>query len=118
MPEKNNESQKAPSKTFAGVSLDTLSCEQWEELCARCGVCCAHKLEDAETGEVIYLDEMCSLFDPATRSCTAYANRAQLMPDCAHLTPEKVREFYWLPTCCAYKIKQQEEEQSPFPEQC
>jgi uncharacterized protein len=84
-------------------SIDELSPGQWEALCDRCALCCTHKIEDADSGVVYYLDKPCRLLDPVTRQCRHYAGRQRHVPDCATLTPENVRQFDWLPETCAYR---------------
>lgn len=76
---------------------------QWESLCDGCAKCCLHKLEDADTGEVSYTAVACRLLDIDACRCLAYEKRHDMGVDCAHLTPESVRAFHWLPETCAYR---------------
>ena len=87
----------------AQQALEELAPTQWEALCKRCALCCAHKIQDADTGKVYYLKKKCRLLDPETRLCRHYEERERLMPDCVKLTPENVRQFDWLPATCAYR---------------
>ncbi|MDH5737006.1 MAG: YcgN family cysteine cluster protein [Gammaproteobacteria bacterium] len=85
-------------------SLEALSQEEWESLCDGCGLCCLIKLEDEENDEVYYTRILCRYLDEATSHCHCYADRSQRVPDCVSLTPEKAREFHWLPVTCAYRL--------------
>jgi len=84
-------------------SLETLTLTEWESLCDGCGKCCLHKLEDGETGEVLYTSVACRFLDIHQCRCTAYAHREQQAADCMLLTPRIVAECRWLPTTCAYR---------------
>ncbi|RMF18099.1 MAG: YcgN family cysteine cluster protein, partial [Alphaproteobacteria bacterium] len=83
--------------------LEGMSREEWESLCDGCGLCCLHKLEDEETGEVHYTRVACRLLDPVSIRCRRYRQRHRYVPDCLRLTPELVGRLKWLPETCAYR---------------
>jgi uncharacterized protein len=85
-------------------SLDALSPGEWESLCDGCGRCCLVKLEDEDSGEILYTDVGCTLLDDQTCRCRDYPNRQAKVPDCVRLTPEAVRNLSWLPQTCAYRL--------------
>ncbi|MEW6297575.1 MAG: YcgN family cysteine cluster protein [Thermodesulfobacteriota bacterium] len=84
-------------------SLAEMTREEWEALCDGCGRCCLHKLEDVETGQIYYTGVACRLLDTQRCRCTRYPRRTRLVPDCLTLTPEKINQFHWLPSTCAYR---------------
>ena len=84
-------------------TLTDMSRAEWESLCDGCGRCCLHKLEDADSGELYFTNVACRLLDLRTCRCRHYADRHRRVPDCVRLTPERIAEYRWLPSTCAYR---------------
>lgn len=85
-------------------TLRQMTRAEWESLCDGCGKCCIHKLEDADTGELLPTNVACRLLDRRTGRCKDYRNRRAHVPECVRLTPEKVHDLDWLPSTCAYLL--------------
>jgi len=85
-------------------TLEEMSSVEWESLCDGCGRCCLNKLEDWDTGEIVWTKVACRLLDGETCRCSDYPNRFKKVPDCVQLTPEEVRTIPWLPPSCAYRL--------------
>ena len=84
--------------------LDEMTPEEWESLCDRCGKCCLHKLEDEDNGDVYYTSVACKLLDTKSCTCSNYADRKKLVPECTVLTVNDIQHFHWLPATCAYRL--------------
>lgn len=80
------------------------SASEWESVCTRCGQCCRIKLEDEESGEVYFTDVVCRYFNHDESTCTRYADRCKLVPECLKLTPDSLGRIAWMPKRCAYRI--------------
>ena len=85
-------------------TLEEMTDTEWESLCDGCARCCLNKLEDEDTGRVVYTDVGCSLLDGESCRCSDYAHRSDKVPECVRLTPREVRTLTWLPTTCAYRL--------------
>ncbi|WP_371168246.1 YcgN family cysteine cluster protein [Aliiroseovarius sp. 2305UL8-7] len=93
-------------KKFWERPLDDLTPKEWEALCDGCGKCCLNKLEDDETGEVVFTRVACRLLDGDTCRCSQYDIRLQFVPECIVLTPENIGETaYFMPASCAYRLR-------------
>ncbi|UWQ13720.1 YcgN family cysteine cluster protein [Aliiroseovarius sp. M344] len=93
-------------KKFWNLPLDSLTKSEWEALCDGCGKCCLNKLEDEDTGDVVFTRVACRLLDGDTCRCSQYDIRLQFVPECIVLTPENIGETaYFMPATCAYRLR-------------
>ncbi len=83
---------------------EEMSRAEWESLCDGCGLCCLNKLENADTGEVVFTSVACRWLDLDKCRCSDYPNRLANAADCIALTPARVRELDWLPETCGYRL--------------
>ncbi|MEJ2590568.1 MAG: YcgN family cysteine cluster protein [Candidatus Thiodiazotropha sp.] len=86
------------------IPLDRMTQAQWESLCDGCAQCCLQKIEDEDTREIYYTNIACDLLDAENCRCTHYTERSQRVPTCVTLTPEHLKDPYWLPPTCAYRL--------------
>lgn len=84
--------------------LNEFSPDEWEAICDGCGRCCMWKFEDEDSGEILYTDIACRLFDDETCRCTKYAERRRLVPDCMDIRSFTAAQYAWLPESCAYRL--------------
>jgi len=78
--------------------------EEWDSLCDCCGICCLHKKENEETGEIENTSVACRHLDIMTCRCTIYKERLRGDNGCLKLTHDRVKEIIWLPDTCAYRL--------------
>ncbi len=91
-------------KYWEQIPLRQMTEPEWEALCDGCGKCCLNKLEDIDTGELVFTRVACRLFDDTTCRCANYAERKRHVPECVVLTPDTLDEIaYWMPETCAYR---------------
>ncbi len=98
------QSTHSPFPFWEQKTLEEMTTEEWESLCDGCARCCLQKLEDVDSGEVIYTAVACPLVDLEQCHCTDYPNRNKNVPECVFLTRERIEEFHWLPPTCAYRL--------------
>jgi uncharacterized cysteine cluster protein YcgN (CxxCxxCC family) len=92
-------------RPFWEAPLETLDRAQWEALCDGCGKCCLHKVEDDDTGRIYPTNVACKLLDTQTARCSDYKRRRAFVPDCLRLTRGKIGDCAWLPSTCAYVLR-------------
>ncbi len=103
-----------PRKKFWELPLDSLTPPEWEALCDGCGKCCLNKLEDEDSGQVVFTRVACRLFDDETCRCGQYDIRLQFVPECIVLSPETMDKVgYFMPATCAYRLRH---EGKPLPD--
>lgn len=83
-------------------SMAEMSRAEWESLCDGCGRCCLHKLEDEDSGELVFTSVACRQLDSRACHCRVYDQRQQRVADCLVLTPQS-SYLKWLPSSCAYR---------------
>lgn len=90
---------------FWELPLEQLNEQEWEALCDGCGRCCLVKLEDEDSGEVVFTDVACAYLDSERCRCTVYPQRHAHVPDCVQVTLPMARDLNWLPGTCAYRLR-------------
>ena len=81
-----------------------MSPEQWESLCDGCAKCCLQKFEDEDSREIFFTNIVCDLLDLENCRCTDYSERSNLVPTCVTLGMADLKDPYWLPSTCAYRL--------------
>ena len=85
-------------------TLTQLDDVEWESLCDGCGLCCMHKFEDEDSGEMLYTNVACRLFDLSTCRCRDYNHRLLEVPECLSIRSLPTQHYRWLPATCAYRL--------------
>jgi uncharacterized cysteine cluster protein YcgN (CxxCxxCC family) len=96
--------KKLPHQFWKHKSLTELSPAEWEALCDGCAKCCLHRLEDLDTREICFTNVCCRYLNQESCRCTDYPNRSINVPDCVSVTPEILKDPYWLPETCSYRL--------------
>lgn len=92
------------AKFWEKYPFDKLKAEEWEALCDGCGKCCLNKLEDEDSGVVVFTRVACRLLDDESCRCSQYEIRRQFVPECIVLTPKTLPDVsYFMPYSCAYR---------------
>ncbi len=84
--------------------LTEMTTEEWESLCDSCGKCCLHKLEDEDTGKIVFTNVACRLINLNTCRCNRYTERTRLVAECLDLKRFDFAQYSWLPSTCAYRL--------------
>lgn len=84
--------------------LEALNDTQWEALCDRCAKCCLHRFEEQKTRKIQFTNVCCRYLDQKSGECRDYPNRSRNVPDCVRVTPDLLKDPYWLPESCAYRL--------------
>lgn len=84
--------------------LAEMTTEEWESLCDNCGKCCLHKLEDEDTGKIVFTSVACKLINLNSCRCTRYNERIRLVAECLDLKQYDFAQYNWLPATCAYRL--------------
>lgn len=88
---------------FYEKPLDTLTEDEWEQICMKCGKCCMYKFSD---DLVIHFSNcMCNLFDMKKGLCSCYDKRFKVAgEECQKISLELLKnEPDLLPPECAYR---------------
>ena len=84
--------------------LAEMTAEEWESLCDNCGKCCLNKLEDEDTGKIVFTSVACRLINLNTCRCNRYNERTKLVAECLDIRKLDVEKYNWLPSTCAYRL--------------
>lgn len=87
---------------------------EWEAICSCCGLCCYEKYDYRD--QIFYTPKPCPHLNTETNLCRNYANRSQIHPDCAQLTPDIVAAGI-LPSSCPY-VRHLEDYKAPILPDC
>ncbi len=100
-------------KPFWERPLQSLTEQQWEALCDGCARCCLQKLEEEDTGEIVFTQISCEFLNTDTCRCKVYPDRAEKKPQCVVIDRNNLAHHYWLPKTCAYRLRH---EDKPLPD--
>ena len=86
------------------VKLADMTAAQWEAVCDGCAKCCLVKLQDDDSGEIVFTDIVCNLLDQQSCRCAHYEERTKLVPDCVKLSKDNLDKIDFMPPSCAYRL--------------
>ena len=86
------------------VKLADMTAAQWEAVCDGCAKCCLVKLQDEDSGEIVFTDIVCNLLDQQSCRCAHYEERTKLVPDCVKLSKDNLDKIDFMPPSCAYRL--------------
>lgn len=86
------------------VKLADMTAAQWEAVCDGCAKCCLVKLQDDDSGEIVFTDIVCNLLDQQSCRCAHYQERTKLVPDCVKLSKDNLDKIDFMPPSCAYRL--------------
>ena len=89
---------------WQSVKLADMTAAQWEAVCDGCAKCCLVKLQDEDSGEIVFTDIVCNLLDQQSCRCTHYEERTKLVPDCVKLSKDNLDKIDFMPPSCAYRL--------------
>ena len=89
---------------WQSVKLADMTAAQWEAVCDGCAKCCLVKLQDEDSGEIVFTDIVCNLLDQQSCRCAHYEERTELVPDCVKLTKDNLHKIDFMPPSCAYRL--------------
>lgn len=93
------------SKWWNAKKLETMSPDEWEQICDRCGKCCLHRLHNIESQEMFYTNVCCSNLDINNFTCLKYQLRLKIKKDCINITKSNIKELSpFLPKTCSYRL--------------
>ena len=75
---------------------------RWDELCARCGLCCYARTVLPPDEVIVELSAPCKYLDGDTHLCSVYENRFRTNPRCRRIHLGKVLFNRSMPPGCAY----------------
>lgn len=86
-----------------GMATYLFRCDEWENLCERCGLCCYERTVCDDGEMTIDLNAPCEFLDVETNLCTVYPERFDRCPACTKITLRMAASKYFLPPTCAYR---------------
>ncbi len=90
---------------FWELPLTDLNTAEWEALCDHCGRCCLKKLQDEDSGDIVWTRVICRYYDLDAGGCGCYSARSKKVPDCLQVSTMNVNDAHWMPETCAYRLR-------------
>lgn len=90
---------------FWELPLSDLNKEEWEALCDHCGRCCLKKLQDEDSGDIVWTRVICRYYKLDAGGCGCYSKRSDKVPDCLQVATMSTEDADWMPDTCAYRLR-------------